>query len=59
MSNRQILVTKINSEMKKVADWLANSLSKNCDKSKLMFKHNNNDIDHVNEFNFFQPNYKQ
>ena len=37
MSNRQILETKINSEMKKVADWLAaNSLSPNYDKSKFM-----------------------
>ena len=52
--------------MKKVADWLAAySLSPNCDKSKFMLfykpprkihipniKLNNNDIDHVNEFNF-------
>ena len=66
MSNRQILETKINSEMKKVADWLAaNLLSPNCDKSKFMLfykpprkihipniKLNNNDIDHVKEFNF-------
>ena len=51
---------------KKVADWLAAySLSPNCDKSKFMLfykpprkihipniKLNNNDIDHVNEFNF-------
>ena len=37
MSNRQILETKINSEMEKVADWLAaNLLSPNCDKSKFM-----------------------
>ena len=66
MSNRKILETKINSEMKKVADWLAAySLSPNCDRSKFMLfykppgkihipniKLNNNDIDHVNEFNF-------
>ena len=66
MSNRQILETKINSEMKKVADWLvANLLSPNCDKSKFMLfykpprkihipniKLNNNDIDHVKEFKF-------
>ena len=66
MSNGQILESKINFEMKKVADWLAaNSLSPNCDKSKFMLfykpprkihipsiKLNNNDIDHVNEFNF-------
>ena len=66
MSNRQILETKYNSEMKKVADWLAaSSLSPNCDKSKIMLFYKPprkinipniqliyNDIYYVNEFNF-------